>query len=216
VARELGLASAGRLPAVLLLFPTGGLRSRRLRSILLIALALPPLLIAGLAVYPHRLLDDPVVENPFGIGAVAGAFDAAAPVALLLLALALVVAIAAMVVRVRRADGEERAQLKWALLGGAALAMQMPFEAFASARVTGLVSAVLIRSPQLTDREREVLELIAQGRNNHEIARHFVLSTKTVRNHVSNVFTKLQVADRAQAIIRAREAGLGRQPMRES
>ena len=64
--------------------------------------------------------------------------------------------------------------------------------------------------PQLTEREREVLELIAQGRSNHEIARHFVLSTKTVRNHVSNVFTKLQVADRAQAIIRAREAGLGR------
>jgi len=69
--------------------------------------------------------------------------------------------------------------------------------------------------PQLTDREREVLELIAQGHNNHEIARHFVLSPKTVRNHVSNVFTKLQVADRAQAIIRAREAGLGRQPTRE-
>lgn len=43
--------------------------------------------------------------------------------------------------------------------------------------------------PQLTDRERAVLELIAQGRSNHEIARHVVLSTKTVRNHVSNVFT---------------------------
>jgi DNA-binding NarL/FixJ family response regulator len=61
-----------------------------------------------------------------------------------------------------------------------------------------------------------VLELIAQGRSNHEIAAHFVLSSKTVRNHVSNVFTKLQVADRAQAIIRAREAGLGRQAMRAS
>jgi DNA-binding NarL/FixJ family response regulator len=61
-----------------------------------------------------------------------------------------------------------------------------------------------------------VLELIAQGRSNHEIARHFVLSSKTVRNHVSNVFTKLQVADRAQAIIRAREAGLGRRARRES
>ena len=63
--------------------------------------------------------------------------------------------------------------------------------------------------PELTDREREVLELIAQGRNNQWIARHFVLSPKTVRNHVSNIFTKLQVADRAEAIVRAREAGLG-------
>ena len=52
--------------------------------------------------------------------------------------------------------------------------------------------------PELTEREREVLELIAQGLTNAEIARHFVLSPKTVRNHVSNIFTKLQVADRAR------------------
>jgi DNA-binding NarL/FixJ family response regulator len=63
--------------------------------------------------------------------------------------------------------------------------------------------------PELTNREREVLDLIAQGYNNTEIAERLVLSPKTVRNHVSNVFSKLQVADRAQAIIRAREAGLG-------
>lgn len=63
--------------------------------------------------------------------------------------------------------------------------------------------------PELTDREAEVLELIAQGRTNEEIAEQFVLSLKTVRNHVSNIFSKLQVADRAQAIIRARDAGLG-------
>ena len=56
------------------------------------------------------------------------------------------------------------------------------------------------------------LELIAQGHNNAAIARHFVLSQKTVRNHVSNIFTKMQVADRAQAIVRAREAGLGAKP----
>jgi len=61
--------------------------------------------------------------------------------------------------------------------------------------------------PDLTDREREVLGLIAQGRNNGEIASRLVLSQKTVRNHVSNIFSKLQVADRAQAIIRARDAG---------
>ena len=60
-----------------------------------------------------------------------------------------------------------------------------------------------------SDREREVLGLIAQGYNNEEIARRLVLSPKTVRNHVSNIFSKLQVADRAQAIVRAREAGIG-------
>jgi DNA-binding NarL/FixJ family response regulator len=51
--------------------------------------------------------------------------------------------------------------------------------------------------------------LIAQGRSNAEIAEQFVLSLKTVRNHVSNIFSKLQVADRAQAVLRAREAGMG-------
>jgi DNA-binding NarL/FixJ family response regulator len=63
--------------------------------------------------------------------------------------------------------------------------------------------------PDLTGREREILALIAGGYNNAEIASHLVLSGKTVRNHVSNIFSKLQVADRAQAIIRARDAGLG-------
>ena len=65
--------------------------------------------------------------------------------------------------------------------------------------------------PELTEREREVLEMVAQGHNNAWMARHFVLSQKTIRNHVSNIFTKLQVADRAQAIVRAREAGMGQQ-----
>ncbi len=65
--------------------------------------------------------------------------------------------------------------------------------------------------PELTEREREVLNWIAQGYNNLEIAERLVLSPKTVRNHVSNIFSKLQVADRAQAIVRAREAGLGRE-----
>jgi DNA-binding NarL/FixJ family response regulator len=63
--------------------------------------------------------------------------------------------------------------------------------------------------PELTSREEEVLSLISQGRDNREIAEQLFLSLKTVRNHVSNIFTKLQVADRAQAVIRAREAGLG-------
>jgi DNA-binding NarL/FixJ family response regulator len=63
--------------------------------------------------------------------------------------------------------------------------------------------------PDLTDRERDVLNLIARGESNADIARALTISVKTVRNHVSNIFGKLQVADRAQAAIRAREAGLG-------
>ena len=64
--------------------------------------------------------------------------------------------------------------------------------------------------PELTVREREIVDLIARGCSNAEIAGLLYLSPKTVRNHVSNVFAKLRVADRAQVIIRAREAGLGR------
>jgi DNA-binding NarL/FixJ family response regulator len=63
--------------------------------------------------------------------------------------------------------------------------------------------------PELTEREREVLNLIAGGESNTAIAERLYLSAKTVRNHVSNIFSKLQVADRAQAIVRARKAGLG-------
>ncbi len=69
--------------------------------------------------------------------------------------------------------------------------------------------------PELTEREREILELIARGINNLAITQRLGLSPKTVRNHVSNIFSKLQVADRAEAIVRAREAGMGgerRQP----
>ena len=66
--------------------------------------------------------------------------------------------------------------------------------------------------PELTDRERELLHHIARGETNEEIAETFVISLKTVRNHVSSIFNKLQVADRTQAAIRAREAGYGRQP----
>lgn len=64
--------------------------------------------------------------------------------------------------------------------------------------------------PELTDREREILDLIAQHMSNLEIARQLSLSDKTIRNHVSNILNKLQVVDRVQAILRAKEAGLGR------
>jgi DNA-binding NarL/FixJ family response regulator len=69
--------------------------------------------------------------------------------------------------------------------------------------------APTVAFPELTAREGEVLDLIARGMSNQEIAKQLYVSQKTVRNHVSNVFLKLQVADRAQAIVRAREAGLG-------
>ena len=63
--------------------------------------------------------------------------------------------------------------------------------------------------PELTERERDVLGLIAKGLSNPAIAERLVLSPKTVRNLVSSIFGKLQVADRAEAIIRARDAGMG-------
>lgn len=62
--------------------------------------------------------------------------------------------------------------------------------------------------PELSESERRVLQLIAQGENNQSIAERLALSPKTVRNYISNIFAKLQVADRAQAIVKARDAGL--------
>lgn len=63
--------------------------------------------------------------------------------------------------------------------------------------------------PSLTEREREVLGMIAAGKGNATIAHELIISLKTVRNHVSNIFTKLQVSDRSGAIVKARQAGLG-------
>ena len=80
-------------------------------------------------------------------------------------------------------------------------------EFFAAAAASG--SAVAAVFPELTTREREILDLVAAGRSNAQIASALFLSPKTVRNNVSNIFAKLHVADRAQAIVRAREAGLG-------
>lgn len=72
------------------------------------------------------------------------------------------------------------------------------------ARTRGVVAL-----PELTDREREVVDLVARGYNNATIARRLVLSSKTVRNYVYGVLAKLDLPDRAQLIVRAREAGLG-------
>jgi DNA-binding NarL/FixJ family response regulator len=82
--------------------------------------------------------------------------------------------------------------------------------AIASRMAAYFSSANTTAFPELTDRERQVLELIAQGKNNQAIGAELVLSLKTVRNHVSNIFNKLRVTDRAGAIVKAREAGLGR------
>jgi DNA-binding NarL/FixJ family response regulator len=65
--------------------------------------------------------------------------------------------------------------------------------------------------PELSSREREILALLAQGHKNAEIAERLVISPKSVRNYVSNIISKLQVADRAQAIVRAKDAGFGRE-----
>lgn len=71
-------------------------------------------------------------------------------------------------------------------------------------------NAALTPFPDLTEREREVLALIAQGYSNSDIAARLTISGKTVSNHISSIFNKLQVIDRAQAIVKARDAGLRR------
>ena len=81
---------------------------------------------------------------------------------------------------------------------------------FASShKITQPASNAADNLAELTEREREILAFIAQGSTNTEIAESLTISVKTVRNHVSNIFNKLQVADRAQAALRARDAGLG-------
>ncbi|GAA1557768.1 response regulator transcription factor [Dactylosporangium maewongense] len=82
-----------------------------------------------------------------------------------------------------------------------------------AARAVRLLSPAAHRAPaafpQLTERELEILDLVAAGLDNTAVARRLALSTKTVRNHLSRVLTKIRAPDRGQAIIRAREAGLG-------
>lgn len=110
------------------------------------------------------------------------------------------------------ADGEQTIRAIRSVAGGEAIfspsiARRLVQYFSKSRRTPGSESQAF---PDLTDREHDILTLIAQGYTNTAIADRLYLSPKTVRNYVSNIFTKLQVADRAQAIIRAREAGLGR------
>lgn len=87
------------------------------------------------------------------------------------------------------------------------------FSASVASRVLSYFTQVRPVAPQvfptLTDRERDILHLIAKGKSNPVIASELSLSVKTIANNVSNIFGKLQVADRAEAIVRARDAGLG-------
>jgi DNA-binding NarL/FixJ family response regulator len=111
--------------------------------------------------------------------------------------------------------GADRAEIARALAGVAN--GEVVFSAGIAERVLAFFAAgpaapALTPFPELTDREREVLDLVARGLTNAEIARRLVLSAKTVRNHVSNVFTKLRVAGRAEAVAQARDAGLGGPP----
>ncbi|MDQ3547323.1 MAG: response regulator transcription factor [Chloroflexota bacterium] len=107
------------------------------------------------------------------------------------------------------ADEDELVQAIRAVAAGAAI-----FSPAIASRVLTVFSVphpaeTDLAFPSLTGRERDILELIAQGYPNPRIAQRLGLSTKTVGNYVSTIFSKLQVADRSEAIIRAREAGLG-------
>jgi DNA-binding NarL/FixJ family response regulator len=106
------------------------------------------------------------------------------------------------------AKHEEMLRAIRAVAGGEAI-----FSPSIASRMMNFFAASRSAIPQevfsdLTDREHEILTLIARGESNVEIAQALTISVKTVRNHVSNIFSKLQVADRAQAVIRARDAGL--------
>lgn len=109
---------------------------------------------------------------------------------------------------VKTTDDDEIVRAVQAIGAGEAI-----FSATIAQRMMGYFTAIssskAVIFPQLTDRERDVLELMASGLDNASIAARLSLSGKTVRNRVSAIFSKLQVADRAQAIVRAREAGLG-------
>ncbi|MCC5577907.1 response regulator transcription factor [Microtetraspora sp. AC03309] len=101
--------------------------------------------------------------------------------------------------------GEVAAALRSVALG------QMVFGRGVGTRLLAHLSAPVMRMPfpGLTQREREVLEYLADGRSNAEIARELCLAPKTVRNHVSNVLNKLEAPTRVDAALRARDAGLG-------
>jgi DNA-binding NarL/FixJ family response regulator len=108
------------------------------------------------------------------------------------------------------AQGEETLRAIRAVANGEVIFSPGVAEQMMAYFARGAQSTADLQFPELTPREREVLELLAQGLTNTAIAERLVLSPKTIRNQVSNVFSKLQVASRSEAIVKAREAGLGR------
>jgi DNA-binding NarL/FixJ family response regulator len=113
---------------------------------------------------------------------------------------------------VKGADGEEIVRAVRSVASGDAVyggAVARRIVAFYSGRQ--IESPTARAFPDLTPREREVLELLATGCRNHEIARRLGMSEKTVRNHVSQVLTKLQVPDRTAAALKAQESGISNQ-----
>lgn len=110
---------------------------------------------------------------------------------------------------IKGAEGEETLRAIRAVAGGEAIFSLKAAERLIKFFAAAPRDAVAPAFPELTPRELEILSLVAQGLTNAAIADRLVLSPKTVRNQVSTILSKLQVADRAQAIVRAREAGLG-------
>jgi DNA-binding NarL/FixJ family response regulator len=103
-----------------------------------------------------------------------------------------------------------RAVASGEVLFGAAVASRVTDYFRSLSSLSAVRAAPASPFPELSERELEVLDLIARGQNNHEIASQLRVTVKTVSNHISNIFSKLHVADRAHAIIKAREAGLGK------
>jgi len=108
------------------------------------------------------------------------------------------------------AEGEETLRAIHAVANGEAIFSPAIAERMMQFLTRPSAPAAETPFPELTAREHEVLALVAQGLTNTAIAGRLVLSPKTIRNHVSNILSKLQVADRSEAIIRAREAGMGK------
>lgn len=110
------------------------------------------------------------------------------------------------------ADAEEVIQAIRTVHGGGVVFGASLAQRIARVFATGPSTAAPAAFPELSECEREILDLVAAGLSNPDIAARLYLSPKTVRNNVSAILTKLQARDRSAAIIRAREAGLGRAP----
>jgi DNA-binding NarL/FixJ family response regulator len=176
----------------------------------------------ALELRPEMILMDIQMEHPNGIEACKRILEQQPEIAIIMLTMledadslfAAMVAGAKGYV-LKGADKAEvlktiRAVAEGEVLFGSAIANRMTdfFRSVGSApRITRQQASPF---PELTEREHEILEFIAQGLNNATIADRLQIAPKTISNHISNIFNKLQVADRAQAVIKARKAGMGK------